>query len=114
MKPPDLLAMQDSKPAFSPLGTKAYGLFFEELPKQIASGERVLSAEAPASEDLKQMAGCFHTIKGGAGFFGLKTVYELASRLEELLVSETSQNLVEAKKLFEEFQREAAKLPEPK
>ena len=106
--------MQDSKPAFSPLGTKAYGLFLEELPKQIADAGRFFCADSVDPDQSKNLAGSFHTIKGGAGFFGLSAVYELASKLEVLLIGELSQNLAEAKRLFEEFKQEAAKLPKPK
>jgi HPt (histidine-containing phosphotransfer) domain-containing protein len=65
-----------------PRETRAYQLFLSQLEEMIAQG-RGLAAEGAAADRLA-MQQLFHKMKGGAGFFGLTEIAELADRLETI------------------------------
>lgn len=107
--------MTQVKPTFSPLSSNAYRIFVAELPQQLKRAEEVLEANIGVNpQQAKSLAAAFHTIKGGAGFFGLEQVYRLAGDLEKLLLNFTPQELAGAKALFASFKHHAAEIPEPK
>lgn len=65
---------------------KAYRLFVEELAIHLTAAATSFSNDhVCCSTELKQLSSRFHTIKGGAGFFGLTDVQDLAGKLEDTL-----------------------------
>ena len=65
---------------------KAYGIFVAELAKHLARAHEVFDREqSPTSEQVYLAMTSFHTIKGGAGFFGLSEIARVAGHLESLL-----------------------------
>lgn len=97
--------------------SKAYGLFFSEVQKYL--NQAADAFETPSTIDaemLPRLSAAFHTVKGGAGFFGLHSLAEQAGELEDLL--NTSQSITpdvlnKASTLFLSFQELAKSLPEP-
>ena len=62
----------------------AYKLFVEELTKHLADAHATFGRAAhTSSDDFIRLSARFHTIKGGAGFFGLTRIAEIASALEQ-------------------------------
>lgn len=69
--------------------SRAYGLFVSELAGQISKARSsLLGAEFPKKSELPGIALMFHTLKGGAGFFGFDDIAELASDLEAIVSAE--------------------------
>lgn len=66
--------------------SRAYQVFLEEFNKGLQQFEHVLVQEnLPSGDDLQKLSSDFHRVKGGAGFFGLSKVSELAGKAEDLL-----------------------------
>jgi HPt (histidine-containing phosphotransfer) domain-containing protein len=67
-----------------PKNTKAYGIFVEQLLDVIESSKiRLKQNEDLSEDDYKQLKSDFHKIKGGAGFFNLDYIAEIAAQLEQ-------------------------------
>lgn len=65
----------------------AYRVFVDELSNHLQSARAALGDLAALDSDERTvLARRFHTIKGGAGFFGLKQLYRLAGELEQCLL----------------------------
>lgn len=70
----------------NPILVKAYRIYFDEIAKHLHEASSVLAdATALSSESRYAVSARFHTIRGGAGFFGLSAIAEVAGKLEYLL-----------------------------
>ena len=72
--------MESTKP-LKAHSTRAYGIFVEELRKQVAFSDEALRTRSP--DTYRQLREIFHRIKGGAGFFGLHDIAEVSRGLED-------------------------------
>lgn len=101
----------------SQISKAAYRAFVTECSQQIDRFDEVLHKEhSPEKETLKGAKNAFHTMKGGAGFFGLRDVASYASALESMLTSadlNVNSARVEIEELFEALKGAVVKLPEP-
>lgn len=99
------------------LAGTAYKIFFDELQKHINATRAVFDGESWNDELLKEAMGRFHTIRGGAGFFKLSKLSELAGKLEVALQSGGAPDLMpratELRELHAALQHEAAIVPLP-
>jgi chemotaxis protein histidine kinase CheA len=69
-----------------PLQSKAYGIFVGEFERHMREMRTVFEKnEAFDQNMLRRAVGAFHTVKGGAGFFGLQQVADLAAETEKIL-----------------------------
>lgn len=68
-----------------PRSGKAYEIFVTEYLKHIDYIGAALKADSLDSEEQQKLSRLFHTIKGGAGFFGFTTVHKTAGVLEKIL-----------------------------
>ena len=106
--------MANVKQRYEPLATSAYRIFADELPKQMSRIEALVTLGAGLNRDqARALAAEFHTIKGGAGFFGLDQIYALASKLETILLQFTPQEAELVRSTFMQFRAEALQLPQP-
>ncbi|MBX7138217.1 MAG: Hpt domain-containing protein [Oligoflexia bacterium] len=86
-------------PAF--ISSKAYQIFVTELGRHLATADSVFALPEPEpTAELRKLAGVFHTIKGGAGFFGLDRIAELSGLLEKRLADVADTDLRELRELF--------------
>lgn len=93
---------------------KALAIYIDEFRRHIDVAERIFHSEAsPKQEDLEAAAIMFHTIKGGAGFFGLKDIQDKARQIEDL-IAEQRTNLLQKQDVIrrelEALQRIAASM----
>lgn len=99
------------------LAGAAYRIFFDELKKHIEATREVFEGEKWQEDSLQEAMCRFHTIRGGAGFFKLSKLAELAGKLEVAIQSSDSNTLfLQAASLRElnlELQKEAASVPLP-
>ena len=83
---------------------KAYRIFRDELAKHLHSFDAFLErAKQGKVPEARKFSSVFHTIKGGAGFFGLTEIYEISGRLEDLLEKDDlaiSSSLDQVRSLF--------------
>ncbi|MBN8550231.1 MAG: Hpt domain-containing protein [Deltaproteobacteria bacterium] len=95
----------------------AYRVFFAELEKHLAEISGVVApGKTPGGEVLRRVGGTFHTIRGGAGFFGLEELAAVAGRIEDLLLQDTQLAKAEidnVRRLVEEISSITRKLPKP-
>ena len=96
---------------------KAYRLFVEELATHLTAAAASFSDDHICSAtELRQLSSRFHTIKGGAGFFGLTDVQDLAGKLEDTL-GVLSPSCLKTKPelcaIFEALKSISARLPTP-
>lgn len=102
------------RPRFDPLATRAYELFRTELVEQLRQVEVLIAREGALSpEEVITIGRTFHTIKGGAGFFGLGEISRAAARLEEVFLSQAERDVAEVTDIFESLRRMSVSLPEP-
>lgn len=74
------------------LAGKAYALFVSELERHLSDAKKRFSDQQKLqAKDYAQVRSDFHTIKGGAGFFGLNNVAKAASKIEDILHSPIEQ-----------------------
>lgn len=67
---------------------RAYAVFLSETKQHLDwASVNLLNLIQQDFSKLKEAKRRFHTIKGGAGFFGLKEIERLAAELEEMLSS---------------------------
>lgn len=99
------------------LGGNAYKIFYSEFSRHIQASLEQLRAGTPLDEaDLKGLSGRFHTIKGGAGFFGLTEIVALSRTLEDAFKSQStlsSELRTELTTIVERLQEEGIKMPLP-
>ena len=96
---------------------KAYGIFHSEFHKHLQNADGMVSKKSLEKEELKRLSAYFHTIRGGAGFFGLTTIAEVSKSLEYLFLEPTFQIDRELQKVVDmltKLKLEGEKLPEPK
>ncbi len=97
---------------------KAYALFCQELERHIAKGRRfILLNEALTAPILGELSAAFHTVRGGAGFFGLDDMQRVAGELETIFGQEEfnlDMELEGIRALFSELISAQAKMPVPK
>lgn len=95
----------------------AYRLFFAELEKHLSKASSCLdSTEPPPAESVREIGTAFHMIRGGAGFFGLDRLSELAARAEHLFLeglASSFDRLGEARDLVREVEALVDELPRP-
>jgi len=66
-------------------GSKAYQIFLSELARYVADSRYSIDCENPPEvAQLREIATGFHTVKGGAGFFGLSKIAESAAAIETI------------------------------
>ena len=95
------------------LAGAAYRIFYEEVQKHMAAGQILIGATVDPKE-CKEMSMRFHTIRGGAGFFQLKEISELATKLEKmLLMPDANINLDEARGIFRQLEVLVRGMPAP-
>ncbi len=90
--------------------SKAFLLLIEEIGKHLESTKTLLMGGRGelTPEIIRQIGIEFHTVKGGAGFFGLETLAAAAAGIERVLLKEQItdiERIIRAKKLFPEFER---------
>ena len=86
---------------------KAFQVFRAELAKHLNSFEQALSDGSISDQaQYKRFSASFHTIRGGAGFFGLDGIASYAQRLEDLFLDDKlslTTALPEIKSAFEKL-----------
>ena len=96
---------------------KAYDVFIKELGKHMSQFDTLFHGDGPPTrDDIVKASASFHTIKGGAGFFGLAQIAKAAAALENLLNDpnfslKTDMEKVES--LFDVLRKESIDLPKP-
>lgn len=66
--------------------SNAYSIFYTEIEKHLKRGQEIfLGQSVPSPEELREASTRFHTIKGGAGFFGLNAISTVSGELENIL-----------------------------
>lgn len=62
----------------------AYRLFVDELSRHVENARKTFFMDQPpAQDDLIRARTDFHTIRGGAGFFGLDEIAKCAAEIEK-------------------------------
>ncbi len=93
-------------------------MFVDECSNNIEKFDSALcDATLEAAEEVKRATELFHTMKGGAGFFGLSDVANYSAALESMLDDATlniDDARAEIESLFEALKVAVKKLPEPK
>jgi HPt (histidine-containing phosphotransfer) domain-containing protein len=99
------------------LAGSAYRIFFDELQKHITATRSSFEGEGWTEDSMQEAMGRFHTIKGGAGFFKLTKLAELAGLLETAIQGDSLEELreraLELRELNYELQKVAAEIPPP-
>ena len=106
----------DKKTQTKLISGNAFKIFRVELDRYRKGFEEFLKlggSQDPAM--LKKFSASFHTIRGGAGFFGLDDIATFAGTLEDLLGSpsfDLKKDLPEAQEVFSRLTSSAAKILE--
>ncbi len=99
------------------LKSRAYGIFVSEFGKHLSQVGEIFKPEyQPSEQEITKAMTSFHTIRGGAGFFGLSEIARLAGELEELLSSAHFELEMERARIQGDVQRLhkiAEDMPEP-
>jgi len=100
------------------ISPQAYRTFLEECSKHITRFDELLLHASPQPEngELQVASRHFHTIKGGAGFFGLSDVANFAGALESMLEQtdfEIQSARAEVERIFCALKSAVVKLPPP-
>jgi chemotaxis protein histidine kinase CheA len=104
-----------SPSSFDPLASGAYALFVTESARQIVRVRALLAEETPQSGDRsRELGATFHTLKGGAGFFGLVEFMEVAARLEAIFSDGAAPRGGEITELVERLAQLSTELPKPR
>lgn len=97
---------------------RAYGIFVSEIGRHLRWAHNTFDANHDLeSESLQEARRRFHTIKGGAGFFGLDEIASTAERLQKFFSNASSEiidDMEQARKWIVELEQFAAQLPKPK
>lgn len=73
---------------YSSIAPKAYQLYLVQMKAKLEHAEEVFFAgEELSSTVIADAKIDFHTLKGGAGFFGLQEIADAAGKIEDLLTS---------------------------
>ena len=95
----------------------AYKIFYSEFARHIEAALEQLHAGTPLlKDDLRGLSGRFHTIKGGAGFFGLTEIVTLSRTLEDAFKEEEALSAElrrELTSIVERLREEGSKMPPP-
>lgn len=98
--------------------TKAYKIFISELETHLTEASEILAeGEVLSEEQAESLQRRFHTVKGGAGFFGLTEIARVAGTLEDMLVDASASVITQLdtiKGLIHELEESALKIPSPK
>ena len=99
------------------LAGKAYALFVDELDRHLTQARQKLLDEGKVNKETCQsVRSSFHTIKGGAGFFGFNDVAQAASQVENFLtlpLSQINAQLADIKEKILHMEKLAQALPQP-
>ena len=99
------------------ISIRAYRIFFDEVRRHIGQAQTtLLEFENMSPDDMKRLACAFHTIRGGAGFFGLDQLSKVAGTLEETFghsPAEVIEQRADVIARISELAKIAAELPEP-
>lgn len=109
---PDLICMSGS---FNRAG-EAYRIFVEELCRYREKVARYLSQASGADPEVcRELAACFHRVKGSAGLFGFETLRNAASELEKLMLelSAAGKEQERAELMLKEFVSLVCEVPPP-
>lgn len=102
------------QPRFDPLGTRAYSLFRSEIGEHVERVRALLSRGVPTTAEEAEVIGrTCHTIKGGAGFFGLTEVARVAGTLEAIFLGEGERSREEIEVALQSLITLSQSLPEP-
>ncbi len=98
------------------LNSPAYLMFVEELDKHLAMAEEVVgrldAGRHLTSAERTTLSTAFHTIRGGAGFFALTEIAQMAKHLEERLQTNPAKDdSAEIKALVQKLANLASSLP---
>lgn len=103
---------------FDLLSSQAYRLFLGELADHLAHADvSCASNQALNQANLEDLSRRFHTIKGGAGFFGLKEIAAASAGLESLFKKPLTAVIdaqAQIHSQLELLQQARANLPQPK
>jgi chemotaxis protein histidine kinase CheA len=96
---------------------KAYSLFLNEIGKDLSQFDEFLKNDAfNSKEEVVRFTASFHRLKGGAGFFGLMRVAEIAGKIEALLrdpAFHPESERTKVQNLFQTLKNESSHLPPP-
>lgn len=99
---------------FDPLASGAYALFVTELGRQLVRVRALLAEETPLrGERLRELMKTCHTIKGGAGFFGLVELMSAAGQLETIFLAEEVTVSGEVVELLGRLENLSQRIPAP-
>jgi len=100
-----------------PTSGKAYEIFFAEFGRHLGAARTILKNPANlSSDDRFRLSASFHTIKGGAGFFGLSDIARISSILEKLFKNpdlKVETEIFEIEGLIDELDSMGRLLPVP-
>lgn len=66
-----------------PLSSEVYRIYRLELEQHLERLQRMAEEDALLSDGVLEVRTRFHTIKGGAGFFGFSQLVEIAGQMEK-------------------------------
>lgn len=100
------------------LASRAYGIFLAEIDKQLGYARDLLAApNGPGQAERAEAAIMFHTLKGGAGFFGFGEIAQLAGEVEEILIAPnfaSSRDIPAIQSKVDAIENLRQKLPDPR
>ncbi|MBX7143623.1 MAG: Hpt domain-containing protein [Oligoflexia bacterium] len=95
----------------------AYKIFAVELARHLDGARQTFfSNRAFTADDYIRVGAAFHTIKGGAGFFGLSDLAQVAAKLETMLMGAKETLILdveEVRALVTKVEALAKELPSP-
>ena len=95
--------------------TKAYSIFVSEVKRHIEGLEGLFSRTGANTEaELKEARISAHRLKGGAGFFGLTALGEVAATLEVAIEKYSPSELEKIQNLIKTLHGLTDKMPAPK
>ncbi len=97
-----------------PLTSKAYQVFLEEIGRYRKRVLTVLAVPDLGSKDLRiELTALFHTVKGGAGFFGLDDLADTSAELERMFALEPFPEQANTFELLNRFADITGHMPNP-
>ena len=95
-----------------PLYSEAYKIYRSELDTHMSRIAELLQRELVGSEEKKELKTRFHTIKGGAGFFGFDQIFSVAGILETMMKDVSTDPIQTAQIQFQTLQQLIGQLPD--
>ena len=100
------------------LSGKAYRILVDELAKHLSAAKGLFSdqLQCMVPEKIREAGINFHTIKGGAGFFGFSDVAGKAGEIESLLIKSSAplpERIERVRVLLVEFEALVGQMPAP-